>query len=341
MSVELPRFPSKKIGAGAHLVDMSLVADRVTELQSYFSELLKKNPQVLRLNILYDELGMTEAAKKDSKIAFLMKTLEQYGRKFPDEKKKSREWGLFTKTQQVTVKEPQSITKSPNETTTKKSVAPVMQTQEQINDYLYAQRFHMIAKSGTGIPGLYYKHNISFEVSEDAWLKGDRTIREELFKRVWFSFAGPIPAATAGWEHSHGDICYAIVNAAASVPLLYLVVPKREKRETIGIYEAITDGKIGSIICTVKKEEIIKINVGDRTCTCSGEWRGEKNMFELRQSVDEDGAPSALIKWVTGHDNKRLINISIKAHRDVLFYMGVVIGINFFERKTEAGREQQ
>lgn len=334
MSVELPRFPSKKIGGGAHLVDMSLVAERVTELQTYFTELLKKNPQVLRLKMFYDEFGITEAAKKDKKVAFLMQTLEQYGRKFPDEKKKSR--GLFLKSPQITVKETPNVVPKPiNEPLVKKPVVSIMQTQEQINDYLYAQRFHMIAKSGTGIPGLYYKHEVSFELGEDIWLKGDRTIRETLCKRIWFSFAGPIPAATAGWEHPHTGECYAIVNAAASVPVLYLIFPKNdekegEKEDSVGIFEATTNGKIGSMLCTINKTDPIVINIGDRKCTSLGEWKGTPNKYELKQSADGDkGTPSALIKWVSGVDNKSTINISIKGHRDILFYIGVVIGINF------------
>lgn len=346
MSVELPKFPSKKIGGGAHLVDMTLVADRVTELQAYFSELLKKNPQVLRLDILYDELGITEAAKKDKKVAFLKQALEQYGRKFPDEKKKSREWNLFAKTQQLSAKEPQStaksiktptiMTKPANDPPLKKPLTPIVQTQDQINDYLLAQRFHMLAKSGTGIPGLYYKHGISFELGEDIWMMKDRTIREELCKRIWFSFAGPIPAATAGWERSHTDDCYAVVNAAASVPLLYIVVPKDGNKGSIDIFEAMIDGKIGSMLCTIKNsEENIVINVGGRTCVSSGDWKGDENKFELRQSADEGGPPSALIRWGSGHDNKSTINVSIKAHRDILFYIGVVIGINFLNAQNE------
>ena len=346
MSVELPRFPSKKIGGGAHLVDMSLVAERVTELQTYFSELLKKNPQVLRLDIFYDELGITSAAKKDKKVAFLKQALEQYGRKFPDEKKKPREWNLFAKTQQFSAKEPQNTTKTAKITTVatkpandkplKNPPATTTQTQDQINDYLLAQRFHMIARSGTGIPGLYYKHGISFELGEDIWTMSDRTIREELRKRIWFSFAGPIPAATAGWERSHTDDCYAVVNAAASVPLLYVIVPKDRSKKSIDIFEAMTDGKIGSMLCTIKNgEENIVINVGGRTCVSSGEWKGEENKFELRQSADEGGPPSAAIKWGSGPDNKSTINVSIKAHRDVLFYIGVVIGINFLNAQNE------
>lgn len=330
VSSELPRFPPKKIGGGAHLVDMALVADRVTELQTYFTELLKQNPQVLKFGVFYDELGMTAAAKKDKKVAFLKQALEQYGRKFPEEKKRPRDWILFGLTQQASLKGTKSVPKPTKEVPSKKQVPTPAPTQEQISDYLYAQRFHLLAKPGAGIPGLYYKHAISFELGEMVWTKEDRTIREKSCKRIWFSFAGPIPSAAAGWERSHTDDCYAVVNAAASVPLLYIGVPKAGHSSPVTIFEAMADGKVGPVLCGIERKERVTMCVDGRSCVSTGQWDGTNNFFELRQSADSVyEEPSASVKWKTKEDGSQTISVFIKQNRDVLFYLGAIIGIDF------------
>lgn len=159
-------------------------------------------------------------------------------------------------------------------------------TVESDHDFYYSQRFHILAKKmqavprrvrdsdegfsdddgdGDGedditvpIPALFFTHALQFFVRAAFW-DSDRTVRESAGGRTWFSMVGPVPSVAVGRNPRSSDY-FALINAAASVPLMFLSIV--EKKHLCHIWEAMTDGTVGANICAVS---CLSATDGDKT----------------------------------------------------------------------------
>ena len=156
-------------------------------------------------------------------------------------------------------------------------------TVESDHDFYYSQRFHILAKKmqavprrvrdsdegfsddddGAGditvpIPALFFTHALQFFVRAAFW-DSDRTVRESVDGRTWFSMVGPVPSVAVGRNPRSSDY-FALINAAASVPLMFISIV--EKKHLCNIWEAMTDGTVGANICAVS---CLSATDGDKT----------------------------------------------------------------------------
>lgn len=161
------------------------------------------------------------------------------------------------------------------------------------NDFLYSQKFHLLAKSVVNcssssgapppssteqeqlmkqarvakegdlddnespapIPALYFNHALRFHLQPDFWA-GDRSIREGPGGRVWFTMVGPIPSVAVGKNPRMNDY-YALVNPTSSAsPLMFVSISGDGAGgfKSFTIWEAMSDGLVGAAVCTFNYE---------------------------------------------------------------------------------------
>lgn len=243
VSEALPPFPPKRRLAGKHMINPVNVALRASELEQYFSELLRV-PGVLASDVFYESLGLGAGGDAGEDVRELF---QQYGHLQLGEELRSRA----------------------------RSAAPPAGGRAggagahtaADQDYLYAQRFHLSAQGaragddgdGDGeapayavpVPALFFVHTLRFYLRRVFW-DGDRAVREDADGRVWFSFLGPIPSVAVGKNPRAPDY-YALSNASGSVPLIYLLFD--DDAHVCFILEAMADGLVGNVICTVYRDD--------------------------------------------------------------------------------------
>lgn len=289
----LPPFPPKRRLEGAHMVSPVNVATRATELQKYYDELLR-TPGVLASDTFYDALNMAAVirAEADGPAAAVSAELteaqrvrelfQQYGHlQLGDELRHPRKAAPTAASASAASASPAASPASVQRAARRECVP--RSTVESDHDFYYSQRFHILAKkmqavprrgrdSDEGfsdddgsdgditvpIPALFFTHALQFFVRAAFW-DSDRTVRESVDGRTWFSMVGPVPSVAVGRNPRSSDY-FALINAAASVPLMFISIV--EKKHLCNIWEAMTDGTVGANICAVS---CLSATDGDKT----------------------------------------------------------------------------
>jgi len=343
----LPPFPPKRRLRGKHMVSPINVALRAAELQKYFDELVR-TPGVLATDAFYKALGLGDGSGSPSDVtqAERVKALFlQYGH---------LQLGDQLRQPKKSTPGPQPLG-SPAQTrradTHQSKPKKVQKNQvEMDHDFFYSQRFHILAKKmqsvprgvrdsdegfsddemddddvAVPIPALFFTHSLQFFINKDFW-KSDRTIREDVDGRSWFSMVGPVPSVAVGKNPRASDY-FAIINAAASVPLMFISFADAKK--TSYAWEAMTDGTVGAMIYSIQvvaesdaKQKTFKLTSPDDSAArhdvvCKGQWP----VVSLKEP--EDSKASVIVEeW--GED---LLSIEVKPHHDIIFYLAYLISI--------------
>jgi len=223
---------------------------------------------------------------------------------------------------------------------------------ESDHDFFYSQRFHILAKKmqsvprqvrdsdegfsdddsddgdvAVPIPALFFTHSLQFFIGQNFW-ESDRTIREDVDGRTWFSLVGPVPSVAVGKNPRTSDY-FALINATASVPLMFISFVESQK--ICHIWEAMTDGTVGAKICSILCLTSTEGDVTQKTFTlsstddggarhdviCKGQWP----VVSLKEP--EDAKTSVTVeRW-----DDWILKIEVKPHHDILFYLAYLISI--------------
>lgn len=242
-------------------------------------------------------------------------------------------------------------------------------------DFLYSQKFHLLAKSvvncssssgapppssveqeqlmkqanvakesdldGTDsaaapIPALYFTHKLRFHLNSKFW-SGDRTIREAPNGRVWFTMVGPIPSVAVGKNPRLNDY-FALVNPTSlASPLMFISI---SAERSFKIWEAMSDGLVGSLICRFVYEAppagsrdticyVMESESGNRqNITCSGVSARKCTFCQDLKNV------CATVE----EDRENDLVVEVLPHRDVLFYLISTIAIQKLEDDVLYGK---
>lgn len=393
--ITLPKFPSKRRAAGKHLIDPLQVALRVKEFEEYFSE-LSKIPIILTLDLFHEMLGITALSKTDKAAAQLKEILEQCGH-LALAATPARPQPSSGRPSSVSFLSSSSSSSSSSSTTTKKKKdkkkakklkksslsfsndeAENSSSDEDDSDpgkslldkdFLYSQRFHLLAKSvvncssssgapppssveqeqlmqqakvakdsdldGTGsaapIPALYFTHKLRFHLNSKFWAS-DRTIRESQGGRVWFTMVGPIPSVAVGKNPRMNDY-FAIVNPTSSAsPLMFMSI-SGEKSFTL--WEAMSDGLVGSSVCTFHYDAPPPGSKDTMCYVMESESGNRQNItcsgVSARKSAFFQDLEDVCATVEMSPDKEDDLVVEISPHRDVLFYLIAVIAIQKLE----------
>jgi len=366
--VVIPKFPSKRRAAGAHLIRPGQVAERVAELQEYFDELLA-SPQVLAKPVFCDALGITEAAATDESASRLRQLLDQLGHLALAEERRNS--ALHMRRTAGNVLSPLLSRRG------KGGNQRYRQQQAADSDFLYSQRFHRLAKVvsargasaptstdqrqllresnsdqqqqqqmvGNGvlgedddaapIPALYFTHPLRFVLRCGFWGCDDKSVREAPGARTWFSLLGPVPSVAVG-KHPRQSDYFALVNAStAAVPLIFLSAVVQQQPQ-FAIWEAMSDGTVGARLCTIGCS-------GRNPATGATEYSMLANSGDGKHDLSCEGVwpsdfrfhqsgasgPSAVVSVRSPRDSH--FSVEIAAHRDIIFYLAVAIAIDKLE----------
>jgi len=335
----LPPFPPKRRLKGKHMVSPVNVALRAAELQKYYDELVR-TPGVLSSDVFYKALNLTESSSSDVEQAERVRSLfQQFGHlQLGDQLRQPKKNGSAAA----------QAMQSPTQSRRQKKV--IKNSVECDHDFFYSQRFHILAKkmqslprgvrdSDEGfsdddddgdvvvpIPALFFTHSLQFFIRQNFWAS-DRTIREDVDGRTWFSMVGPVPSVAVGKNPRSSDY-FAIVNASASVPLMFISFA--EEKKSCHIWEAMTDGTLGAKICTIcvvpgegeKSQKTYKLTSSEdggarHDVLCKGQWP----IVSLKEPEDSKSSVTVEL-W-----EENILRIEIKSHHDILFYLAYLISI--------------
>ena len=386
----LPKFPSKRRTAGKHLIDPLLVALRVKELQEYFTE-LSKIPIILTLDLFHDSLGITALSKTDKAAAQLKEILEQCGHlalaatpvhplagsgrsaspsllsssSSPSIAKKNKSKKKAKKSKKSSL----SFSNDEDETSTSEEDGSDSGKSSIENDFLYSQRFHLLAKSVVNcssssgapppssveqeqlmkqakvaresdlnatdstapIPALYFSHKLRFHLNSKFW-SGDRTIRESPGGRVWFTMVGPIPSVAVGKNPRMNDY-FAIVNPTSSAsPLMFMSI---SGDKSFTIWEAMSDGLVGSSICSFNFKAP-EPESKDTMCYVMESESGNRSNItcsgtSARKNTFFQDLKDVCASVELSAEKEDDLVVEVMPHKDVLFYLIAVIAIQKLE----------
>ena len=416
--VVLPKFPSKRRMAGMHLIDPFQVALRVSELQGYFTELskvpivltldsfhealgitalAKEDKAVAQLKETLEQCGHLALAAAVSSSSATSSSSSSSS----DKSAATSSGSLTSSSQRKKSNSGSSSSSNSNSSSSSKkkkgkklrksSSSSSFSSEDDDfyddeddgksaleNDYLYSQKFHLLAKAvmngssssgapppssmeqeqlmrqaqaacegdldGTDaaapIPALYFIRKLRFHLGRQFWA-GDHSIREAPGGRVWFTMVGPIPSVAVGKNPRMNDY-FALVNPTNSASPLVFMSIGAEKSFTI--WEAMSDGLVGTSICTFNSDPpapgaqdtlcyVMESESGNRQhITCSGTSPWKLTFLQDMKSVCATAGISP--------DDPEDFVVDISPHRDVLFYLIATIAIQKLENDEDDQKEE-